>query len=140
MIAVETLVDKPPALTADALKDAGTLKTVSLWILVHLRRGRTRRQIITELLESGVEEETANELVSLVARLAAGSYRKIFIAGILWLGVATGFLVLELIYARWAWLYFFAALAFGLGLLDCFRGWRGWKKYRQMYQFSGGMK
>jgi len=131
---LEQFVEKPPPLTTADLKDPDTLKTVSRWVLVHLRRGRTRRQIITELVETGVDEETGNELVSLVARFAAKGYRKLFIIGILWLGVATGFVALELIYQRWFWLYLVAALATVLGLLDCFRGWRGWRKYGKMYQ------
>jgi hypothetical protein len=128
----------PPLPAITDLKNNETLKTVSLWILHGLRRGRSRRQIITELLEQGMEEEAANELVSLVARLAAASYRKIFIFGILWLGIGTGFALLELAMARWAWLYLIAALAALLGLGDCLRGWLGWKKYHKMYQFGGG--
>lgn len=129
-------MSESPKPLANPPKDTATLKTVSLWILQSMRRGRSRRQVITELLTQGMDEEAANELVTLVARLAASSYRKLFIFGVLWLGIATGLFVLELAFARWTWLYLIAAIATAFGLLDCFRGWLGWKKYRNMYQYG----
>jgi hypothetical protein len=129
--------DSPKRLAGGVPKDAETLRAVSLWILQSLRRGRTRRLVVTELLEQGMEEEAANELVTLVARLASAGYRKLFIIGILWLGVATGLLVLELLFSKSVWLYLLAGFAAALGLLDCFRGWLGWRKYGKMYLFGG---
>lgn len=129
--------ESPKRLVGGIPKDAATLKTVSLWILQSLRRGRSRRQVITELLDQGMEEEAANELVTLVARLAASGYRKLIIFGVLWLGIATGLLILELACSRWVWLYAIAACAAGIGLLDCLRGWFGWRKYHRIYQFGG---